>query len=294
MKSEFPIRNRDYVGPCTDTRVWDRFELRPGDVVLSTPPKSGTTWSQAILMMLIHGQAISDRAVWRDSKWLDCGFRDQDELANALEAQDHRRCIKSHTPFDGITYAPDVIYIAVYRHPIDVYFSFERHVANMNSDFLDFHFAADPAVNFRRFLENPKTDMGSDDLTLASLCHHYQSFRDWTHLPNVHLFHYSDLKRNPRREVMRFAAILGLELPAALIDAIVEASSFDQMKGVARVTVRPAESVFANPAGFFDAGTNKKWLGRLSQEELLAYRDRLSDIVGTEDQRWLEDGSAED
>ncbi|MEP2027377.1 MAG: sulfotransferase domain-containing protein [Paracoccaceae bacterium] len=294
MTLEAPIRSRDYLGPCTDTRIWDRFKLRPGDVVLSTPPKSGTTWSQAILMMLIHQQAISDRAIWKDSKWLDCNFRDQNELASALEAQDHRRCIKSHTPFDGITYTPDAIYIAVYRHPVDVYFSLERHVANMNSDFLDFHFAESPAENFSRYLDNSVTDMGTDDLTLASLCHHYQSFRNWAHLPNIHFFHYSDMKRDRRREVLRFAAIMGLDPSDALIDAIVEASSFGQMKDVVRMANRPTESVFANPAGFFDAGTNQKWLGRLSQEQLLAYRERLSDMIGRKDQRWLEDGSTKD
>ncbi len=131
MPKELPIRSRDYLGPCTNTEIWDQFQLRSGDVVLSTPPKSGTTWSQAILMMLIHQQAVADRAVWNDSLWLDCNFRDQKELARQLEDQPQRRCIKSHTPLDGIRYSPDVAYITVYRHPIDVHFSLERHVANM-------------------------------------------------------------------------------------------------------------------------------------------------------------------
>ncbi len=39
MPKELPIRSRDYLGPCTNTEIWDQFQLRSGDVVLSTPPK---------------------------------------------------------------------------------------------------------------------------------------------------------------------------------------------------------------------------------------------------------------
>lgn len=291
MSKQLPMKSRDYFGPCTDTKIWDRFQLRPTDVVLSTPPKSGTTWSQAILMMLIHQQAASDRAVWKDSKWLDCNFRGPNELAIELECQTHRRCIKSHTPLDGISYSPYATYIAVYRHPIDVHFSLERHVANMNPDFLDFHFPKGTGAAFKRFLNNPATDMGTDDLTLASICHHYETFRDWAQLPNVHFFHYADMKRNPRNQVKKFAAVLGLELADSLIDAIAQASSFGQMKDIMLKNEQPASSVFKDAAGFFDTGTSNKWKDRLSQEELLAYHTRFSDLLEPADRRWLESGS---
>ena len=31
-----------------DSNRWDGFELRLGDIVVSTPPKCGTTWTQMI------------------------------------------------------------------------------------------------------------------------------------------------------------------------------------------------------------------------------------------------------
>jgi aryl sulfotransferase len=290
MPKELPIRSRDYLGPCTNTEIWDQFQLRSGDVVLSTPPKSGTTWSQAILMMLIHQQAVADRTVWNDSLWLDCNFRDQKELARRLEDQPHRRCIKSHTPLDGICYSPDATYITVYRHSIDVHFSLERHVANMKHDWLDFLFPESPASGFKRFLHNPTTDMGTDDLTLASICCHYQSFRDWAHLPNVHFFHYADMKRNPRKQIMRFAEILGLEPADSLLSAIVQASSFGQMKQVTRETAQPADGAFTDPEDFLDTGSSNKWEGRLSNDELMAYHASFSDLMGDADRQWLECG----
>jgi aryl sulfotransferase len=57
--ADLPRRTREYIGPVTESRVWDRFELRAGDIILSTPPKCGTTWSQAILVMLLDGHAGS-------------------------------------------------------------------------------------------------------------------------------------------------------------------------------------------------------------------------------------------
>jgi hypothetical protein len=72
-----PMRTRDDNVLVTDTRVWNHFELRRGDIILSTPPTCGTTWSTAILMMLRNGKADSDRLTWQDSLWPDCGFRDQ-------------------------------------------------------------------------------------------------------------------------------------------------------------------------------------------------------------------------
>ena len=44
-----PRRTRSYVSYIFDSRNWDRYRPRPGDVVISTSYKSGTTWMQNIL-----------------------------------------------------------------------------------------------------------------------------------------------------------------------------------------------------------------------------------------------------
>src|SRR3954454_6317645 len=44
---------RRYRATVYDSNRWDGFELRPGDIIISTPPKCGTTWTQMICALLI-------------------------------------------------------------------------------------------------------------------------------------------------------------------------------------------------------------------------------------------------
>lgn len=288
-----PERTSDYTGLITDTRIWDEFKLRAGDVILSTPPKCGTTWSQAILVMLLNGKAETDRLVWQDSLWLDCGLGDQAGMKATLDAQASRRCIKSHTPFDGLPYRPDVIYLTVYRHPVDVFFSLEKHVANMKRDVLDFHFSQAQDANFERFLKAPATNHGTDDTTLASILHHYRSFASWAHLPNVHFFHYANLTRDIRGQISRYASKLGLEPSSDLIEKIAEASSFGAMKKTTSLSIEAKEKgAFAEPSKFFDSATSNKWEGRLSDAQFARYQQRFSELADTAEIQWLENGNA--
>ena len=61
----------------------------------------------------------------------DCGFRDRKAIAAKQASMTRRRCLKSHTPMDGISYGSEPTYIVVYRHPVDAHFSFRSHVENM-------------------------------------------------------------------------------------------------------------------------------------------------------------------
>ncbi len=44
-----------------DSARWDGFVFRPGDIVISTPPKCGTTWMQMICALLIFQTPLFDR-----------------------------------------------------------------------------------------------------------------------------------------------------------------------------------------------------------------------------------------
>ena len=44
---------RRYRSSVADSQRWDDFRLRPGDIIVTTPPKCGTTWTQMICALLI-------------------------------------------------------------------------------------------------------------------------------------------------------------------------------------------------------------------------------------------------
>lgn len=296
MSGEHPTRDKVYVGPVTDSNIWANFALRDDDVIVSTPPKSGTTWMQSIVVMLIFGRPGMDVRIGDTSPWLDCGFRDREEIAERLAAQDHRRCIKSHTPLDGISYDPASTYLAVYRHPVDVYFSMRNHVGNTREENLrpetERRFTQDVSEGFRLFVDG-LTEQGSDQvLTLESLVYHYRSFKKWAHLENLHFFHYSDLSRDLEGQISRLASILGIQHSPDIMNSIVEGADFKAMQNNAKRHDDPRRAkVFKDPSAFFASGTSEKWKGQLTDQELERYRSRISDLLEPTDVDWLENGS---
>src|SRR5437879_4553373 len=95
---------RRYEASMYDSNRWDGFELRPGDIIISTPPKCGTTWTQMICALLVFQTPTFDRSLDLISPWLDMLTRDRDSVVADLEAQHHRRFIKTHTPLDGVPF----------------------------------------------------------------------------------------------------------------------------------------------------------------------------------------------
>src|SRR3954466_2058400 len=123
---------RRYEGVVFDSSRWDGFELRAGDIIISTPPKCGTTWAQMICALLVLQEPVLPLPLDTLSPWLDMVTRSRPELFADLAAQTHRRFIKTHTPLDGIPHDPTVTYICVGRDPRDVALSMDRQIDNMN------------------------------------------------------------------------------------------------------------------------------------------------------------------
>jgi hypothetical protein len=93
---------RRYRSAIFDNRRWERFEYRPGDIFVCTLPKCGTTWMQTIVASLLWPDGNVSGQVMTLSPWIDANFFPVDEILARLEAQAHRRFIKTHTPADGI------------------------------------------------------------------------------------------------------------------------------------------------------------------------------------------------
>ncbi|HEY1740222.1 MAG TPA: sulfotransferase domain-containing protein, partial [Acidimicrobiia bacterium] len=123
-----------YLSDFHDNARWNGFDFRADDIIISTPAKCGTTWMQTICALLVFQTAELDRPLSVISPWFEMLTRPRDEVVADLEAQQHRRFIKSHTPLDGLPWDDRVTYITVARDPRDVAVSIANHDDNFDDD----------------------------------------------------------------------------------------------------------------------------------------------------------------
>lgn len=281
-------RRRIYTDSVSDSSRWDAFVPRAGDIVVSTPPKSGTTWTQGILAMLIAGDPEVDAQTSMKSPWIDITIRDLGEVMARLEAQDHRRQVKTHTPFDGIPFWPHMRYVTVYRHPIDVHFSYRKHLANMARDVGQAPLSEDPSESFQEFLAEDVDHRG-----LGAILDHYRCTLSREPRENLIRMHYADMLRDLPGAVASLAAHVGIAHPAGVMAAITKAATFASMKAnAARFTPSAGQGFWKADAGFFDSATSRKWEGLLTDDDLAAYDARMNPALTVEERAWLEWGNA--
>lgn len=129
-----PERTREYLGWNFDSAYWDRYTPRDGDIVISTSMKAGTTWMQRICAALVFQKPELDKPMDMISPWLDMRLAVPEFTMPLLEAQTHRRFVKSHLPLDAIPFFGNVHYIVVCRDARDVFISTMNHLDNANDN----------------------------------------------------------------------------------------------------------------------------------------------------------------
>ena len=93
--SALPRRTRVYQNHHLDSTRWDGFSHRPGDIVITTAYKAGTTWMQGIVSSLLFGDA-PPKEPWLLTPWIDMRIHPIEAIRAELESQSHRRFIKTH------------------------------------------------------------------------------------------------------------------------------------------------------------------------------------------------------
>jgi len=277
-----PTRTKTHKNVMIDTSRWDEFAPRSGDIIVCTPAKCGTTWMQAICTLLVQGRSELAERLADTSPWLDRVDVPVEELTNALDAQTHRRVIKTHTPLDAIPYYGSCHYVAVYRDPRDVFFSLRAHGANQRNVA---NAAAADDQNFRDWIDRP----WSEGTGLSSLVDHFKSFRKFEAVENINLFHYSELVSNLGASLKRIAVALDIEASESLLSSVADAVSFTNMKANYEHFAPAAGTDFwLDDAQFFNKGTIGQWRGIISQEALEKYDASIAELLPKEDVLWLQ------
>lgn len=290
--TDIPTQLHDYRAEIEDSGRWRQFQHRAGDVFVCTAPKNGTTWTQAICALLLTGNPEAGSGSGTTSPWIELTMEPIEDLNARMDAMPGRRVIKSHAPMDGIIWWPDATYFCVCRHPLDMYFSVLKHGENTLEPIDNPIYDTDKVKSFDYWLNTPLVPDPTNNMTFEGSVHHFLSFRKWQHLPNVHLFHYADLKADLAGQMAQIAEVLGVGHPPGVMSKLVEAATFDSMKKNAeRNAPDVGDGYRKDKAGFFHSGTSGKWIGKLTDTQIAAYDARMDALLTPDERRWLEGGS---
>jgi len=291
-----PAKTREIQSHHFDSAIWNDFAFRDDDVVIATYAKSGTTWTQQIVGQLLFGGA-EGIPVAEISPWLDLRVPPKEIKLPMVEAQTHRRFIKTHLPVDALVFSPKAKYLYVARDGRDVLWSVYNHHITAN----DAWYSAlndtpglvgekmprpdlDVVAYFRRWLERDGYPFWP----------YWENVRSWWQirdLPNVMLLHFEELKRDLPGSIRRIAAFLDIPIDERRWDDIVRHCTFDYMKSHA-APIAPLGGAFWDGGGetFINKGTNGRWRDLLSADDVKAYEARALRELGPDCAHWLATG----
>ncbi|HZI39338.1 MAG TPA: sulfotransferase domain-containing protein [Acidimicrobiia bacterium] len=302
MPPSLPARTRTYRHHHLDSTRWDAVSLRPGDIVVSTSAKAGTTWMQRILSLLVFGTGPLPDVLSKVSPWIDCRYTDPlDEVVARIEAQEHRRFFKTHLPVDALPFDEKVRYIVVGRDTRDVFMSLWNHYRNYTEVMYAAIAAGDPPGEplprcpddlrwlWTQWLTRSSFPWESDGWPFWS--HHYHAAAWWEFraLENVLLIHYNDLQRDLEGEMRRVADHVGIDVAEESWPALVAAAGFEAMKTDGARLLGPMDRFAGGPDSFLYKGFNGRWRSALTPADLGLY-DAVVSGLDPALRAWLEDG----
>lgn len=276
---------------------WADFPLRPGDIIISTVPKSGTTWVQTICALLIFQRPRIPAPLPQLSPLLDAvSGSGRNEVYGVLAGQRHRRFIKSHMPLFELPADSRVTYIVVARHPLDTAISFHHHKSVlMTSNALEQPIGKEPPLEPRQWILNRIDEManppggrdGYFNKILRELLYAWQCRTK----PNVVLVHYQDLSADLPGEMRRLAERLDIVVPEEKWPSLVKAATFDQMRTDAD-RLQPLDDVPRRDtskgfAAFFRRGASGDGRALLTAAEVARYDAYAANVAPREFLTWL-------
>lgn len=293
----WPAKTREMLTHHIDSTAWNQFVFRDGDVVIATYAKSGTTWMQQIVSQLIFG-GVDGIKVHQLSPWIDLRVLPPEARA-AVEAQTHRRFVKTHLPVDALVLSPLARYIYIARDGRDAAWSLHNHHFNATDDYFRLYNAglpegfpelergtADPYEFYRAWL-------AGDGHPMWPFWQHVRSWWGIRQLPNVMLVHFNDLKADLEGSIRRIAAFLAIDSDSETFSRVAAHCTFDYMKAhAAEVAPRGGAAWKGGADTFINKGTNGRWRDRLTTADSEAYERRALAELGPGCARWLAEGGA--
>ncbi|KAL1471286.1 hypothetical protein MTO96_023741 [Rhipicephalus appendiculatus] len=256
--------------PFTDVRIAREalsYEPRPGDLILATFPKSGTTWCQYLIWGIHNLGAVEEGRMPPVQDLLTKHFPYIDLLGTSSTVADRPppRFIKTHLPAELLHRPSGAKYVVCLRNPFDVAVSY-------------FHMRYG-----RRHLTHLPPDYGFD--------HFLDELLSGDH-DNVLVVYYEVLKKEPRKVVLKLAKFLNsdaaarLETEPGLLERLLEQTSIERLRQLSGGAENFAEGDFSRQhptAALFRKGVVGDWRSLFDRDQERRFRDAYDRaLAGTE------------
>ncbi len=209
--------------PLHDPYLLANFIARPTDILITTPPKAGTTWMQQILYQLHSGGDTSFTSIDKVVPWLEIqreGKSWQDILQH-FETLPEPRIFKTHCTAEQTPGIGTAKIILTSRDPRDCCVSFYHHLMNMT----------DAARSNKQTPRPASLDEHVDMwLEFAAWYRNVKSWWPYFDHPRVLWLRYQDMKQDIETHIDKIIAFLRLNISAEHKEKVLEHSSFEWMK----------------------------------------------------------------
>jgi len=209
--------------PMHDPYVLANFQARSTDVLITTPPKAGTTWMQQILHQLRTGGDESFTSIDEVVPWLERSRsgKSWQEVINYYETLPDPRLFKTHCTAEQTPGIDTAYIILTSRDPRDCCISFYHHLLNM-TDEARIHAKIVRPDSFDEYIERW--------LDSAVWYRNVKSWWPYYIHKKVLWLRYQDMKSDLDASIDRIVDFLGWDVSPEQKETVIEYSSFEWMK----------------------------------------------------------------
>jgi hypothetical protein len=211
---KFPI----FISQTDMDLIEKEFVAKDGDVFVVTYPRSGTTWTEQMVHLLVNNGEQGEQRLTDAVPWLETLPHRSNGMIEFLKTMPQRRLFTSHLPYPLMPHLDNttakIIYVA--RNPKDVAISTYFH----NQSKLGYEGTWEE--HFQLFLNS--------DVGFGPYFDHVLPWWQASQEEECILFmKYEDMKHDHAGSVARLASFLDLNVDSQLIDTVVALSSFQSM-----------------------------------------------------------------
>jgi hypothetical protein len=225
--------------PWIDHTIQHKVNWRDGDIVISVPGKSGTTWTMNIVYQLLTGGTADFKDIYAEVPWLELVSRPgqpDEERLKRIDAMPstQRRAFKTHSappavPFHKHGSGKDVKYVVVFRNPEEAAVSFRPFIGQHSDEWFKLWGVPREALyrpDFPSFYADIIDARKMQGMFFGFLAAWWAKRQE----PNVLCLHYADMKRDHAGSIRKIAKFLNIEPTPNQWPAILKYTSFSWMK----------------------------------------------------------------